>query len=182
MKGIQSWHNTDGLGKNIDFKKRGSSISKALTGLKRTDKYKEARSKLMKEKWADPEYRKKQSGAMKGKKAWNKGLKMPEISGENSPNWKGGITSQQRKERNNFNSLIRPKIFERDDYTCQMCGKRGVFLHVDHIKSWSDYPELRFKKDNCRTLCQSCHYKITFGNEMPKAVTTWGQNLTQLGG
>lgn len=27
------------------------------------------------------------------------------------------------------------------------------------------------------TLCAKCHYKITFGREMPKTVKGWGHNL-----
>lgn len=32
----------------------------------------------------------KQGRFIKGQKAWNKGKKIPQISGENSPHWKGG--------------------------------------------------------------------------------------------
>lgn len=39
------------------------------------------------------EARKKISVAHKGQKAWNKGLKLPQFSGVNSPNWRGGVTS-----------------------------------------------------------------------------------------
>ena len=48
--------NMTGLGKNIDFKKRGKSISKAMMGMKRPEEYKQQRANLMKQKWADPEY------------------------------------------------------------------------------------------------------------------------------
>lgn len=97
--------------------------------------------------------------------------------GEKSYLWKGGITSQNRLERVKFRIKLQKKIFERDNYTCQDCGKRGGFLQVDHIKSWSDYPESRFEIDNCRTLCMSCHYRKTFGVEMPLNIETWGHNL-----
>lgn len=98
----------------------------------------------------------------KGNTAPNLGKKLPTISGKNHYNWKGGITPEIRKQRDRFHKYFTPRVFQRDDYTCQICLKRGVELQVDHIKRWSDYPELRFKLDNCRTLCKSCHYLITF--------------------
>lgn len=61
----------------------------------------------------------------------------------------------------------RKSVFERDDYTCQLCGKRGgVELAVDHIKPFALYPELRFDMSNARTLCRPCHIKTdTFGHK-----------------
>lgn len=51
----------------------------------------------------------------------------------------------------------RTAVFERDDYTCQMCQKRGGVIQADHIKSFALYPELRFDINNGRTLCLECH-------------------------
>ena len=69
-------------------------------------------------------------------------------------------------------------IFKRDNYTCQICGKRGGFLQVDHIQSWADYVKLRFEMKNLRTLCMDCHYLITYGKKKPDGVV-WGHNLSQ---
>lgn len=67
-------------------------------------------------------------------------------------------------------------------FTCSTkCSKKAGMLQVHHIKSWAKNPELRFNKNNCQTLCAFCHYKKTFGVEMPRDVRTWGQNLTQIG-
>ena len=94
----------------------------------------------------------------------------------------GYITSQNKLDRNRFKKEIQKTVFERDNYTCQMCGDRGCSLQVDHIKPWAEYIEGRFDINNCRTLCMDCHYKITYGREKPKSVKTWGHNLSQTGG
>ncbi len=103
-------------------------------------------------------------------------------NGKNHPNWKGGVTPIELSERIRFRREIQKLVFERDNYTCQMCDIRGVALTVDHIQPWAEYVELRFSMDNCRTLCQKCHYKITFGKEMPESVKTWGHNLKSVAG
>ncbi len=77
------------------------------------------------------------------------------------------LTPYDHRERLRFRNTMQKLIFERDDYTCQMCEARGVALQVDHIQSWKDYVELRFSMDNCRTLCMDCHYlsRIESGGE-----------------
>jgi len=102
------------------------------------------------------EGRMKTSSRMKGKVAWNKGKRMPQITGENHYNWSGG---SKRLERIRFRNMMQKTIFERDNYTCQGCGSRGVTLHADHIKPFAYYPELRLVIDNGRTLCVPCHKK-----------------------
>lgn len=97
-------------------------------------------------------------------------------SGERQWNWKGGITPEVVKERNRFKNEIQQKILKRDNYTCNMCGVKGHYLQVNHIKKWSDYPELRFDLDNCETLCMSCHYFKTYGRKMPLGLK-WGYNI-----
>lgn len=126
-------------------------------------------------KWSE-EHKRKMSEHMKDNpiKYWL-GKKRPEFSGINNPNWKGGIVSKERLERNKFKVKMQKLIFERDNYTCQLCGQRGGDLQVDHIQSWAEYVELRFSMDNCRTLCMDCHYLITYGRPKPKNIV-WGFN------
>ena len=50
----------------------------------------------------------------------------------------------------------RMSIFERDNFKCIWCGSKK-FIQVDHIKSFRNYPKLRFEISNGRTLCKDCH-------------------------
>ena len=61
----------------------------------------------------------------------------------------------------------RTKVFERDNYTCLDCSKKGVFLHPHHIVPVAeclaiDFEELIFDVDNGNTLCAKCHRGIHF--------------------
>ena len=93
-------------------------------------------------------------------------------------NWKGGITSEDKKLRSKFQQYTQQLVFQRDNYTCQICDAYGSPIQVDHIKSWAKYPELRFDMTNCRTLCMACHYYITFKRKLPQGVV-WGHNLSR---
>ena len=89
-----------------------------------------------------------------------KGIARPHVGGKNHWNWQGGITSEQKRRRNALEyRLWREAIFTRDDFTCQICGDRGVALQADHIKPFAHFPKLRLSLDNGRTLCTSCHSK-----------------------
>lgn len=54
----------------------------------------------------------------------------------------------------------RRNVFERDNYTCQVCGMRGVKINAHHIKEYAFFPELRYKAENGVTLCVPCHKEI----------------------
>jgi hypothetical protein len=85
--------------------------------------------------------------------------------GERSHFWKGGTTSEIQKLRMSLEYRTwRTAVFERDNYTCVLCGKIGGKINADHIKRFADFPELRFSIENGRTLCEACHKKTdTFG-------------------
>jgi predicted restriction endonuclease len=65
----------------------------------------------------------------------------------------------------NFNDpqykLWRKSVYKRDNYKCQWpgcdCNKK---LNAHHIKTWSEYPGLRFIVDNGITLCKDHHKMI----------------------
>ncbi len=114
----------------------------------------------------------------KGKKGLqsnsNKGKKLPHRSGANSPSWKGGVT----KLKDSIRSLMeykswRRNIFERDNFTCQICLSGSNKLNADHIVPFSFILKkyniknvddaLRCEElwniNNGRTLCFDCHKK-----------------------
>lgn len=84
-----------------------------------------------------------------------------DLSGENHWNWKGGLTPENQRQRSSTQARAwRKAIFERDEYTCRVCGKRGGNLNAHHIKPWAKYETLRFDITNGITLCEECHKKI----------------------
>lgn len=117
----------------------------------------------------------------KGQTPWNKGLnhtidkRLLKWSGKNHYCWKGGITPLVIRIRLCAKSRNWKKdILIRDDWTCQICGKRGGDLIVDHypkmfcdilsenkiktFKNAMDCQEL-WELENGRTLCKSCNKK-----------------------
>ena len=85
-------------------------------------------------------------------------LKMKQYIGDKRYNFKGGV------KRGKHSCLEyrqwRSNVFIRDNWTCQTCGDRGVYLEAHHIKGWAKYPELRFVLENGVALCRDCH-KLT---------------------
>ena len=77
-------------------------------------------------------------------------------TGENSSNWKGGITP----ERQEFYISDEWKkacseVYKRDNAQCQRCGNKDN-LHVHHIVTFAN-KELRADIDNLVLLCAKCH-------------------------
>lgn len=118
------------------------------------------------------------SSFKKGMIPWNKGLKnhLSEKTkekirdklrmwiGNKRYNYKGTTPELERLRKSSQYKLWRKEVFERDDYTCRFCGKRGGDLHADHEKPFAFFSELRFVIDNGRTLCEDCHRKTdTYG-------------------
>jgi predicted restriction endonuclease len=69
----------------------------------------------------------------------------------------------------NFNDPLykqwRKNVYSRDKHCCQWpgCNSRKK-LNAHHIKTWADFPSLRFSLDNGITLCY-LHHKLIRGIE-----------------
>ena len=114
------------------------------------------------------------NGFKKGHITWNKGARMKSISGSNHYLWKG-TTPLNKWIRNSAKySTWRKTIFERDNYTCQVCDKRGGRLVVDHypltLAQLIDKNDIKtidaalgcnelWDIDRNRVLCEECHFK-----------------------
>lgn len=80
------------------------------------------------------------------------------MKGAGSPFWKGGINGQNDTLRHHREYKDwRTAVYERDNYTCQCCGQRGIKLNAHHINQFADYPEIRYDVNNGITLCVKCH-------------------------
>jgi len=103
------------------------------------------------------------------------------FSGENNPNWKGGITPENERIRHSIEmSDWRKQVFERDNYACQCCGdNKGGNLRAHHILNFFEYPELRFDINNGITLCSNCHDFHKYGS-FHHVYGTYNNNLEQL--
>ena len=127
--------------KNGTFKKGANPWN---TGRATDDETKRKISKSLTGKRHSTETRKKMSLAKKGKKAYQ---------------WKNGSDERHKKIRKTLEyRLWRETIFERDDWKCQICGRRGhhLSLRANHIKRFSEYPDLRLDKNNGITICEEC--------------------------
>lgn len=149
------------LGKPLS-EEHGNNISKALKGRKLTPEWKAKIAKSNRGKLhnypINPARDKKRGMLMMGSK---------------NRFWKGGrmqnYTEIERIRRSAEYRQWRKAVYKRDDYTCQMCGQWGGKLNADHIKRFSDYPELRFEINNGRTLCVECHRQTdTYGGRANK--------------
>lgn len=96
--------------------------------------------------------------------------------GEERP-YKTTLERRQRDQKE-IGKKWRRQVFERDDFTCQMCKVRGGQLEADHIKPYAYYPEVRWELSNGRTLCKPCHRQTpTYANKYKKIYEAEIRNL-----
>ena len=59
-------------------------------------------------------------------------------------------------------SYLRKMVLERDNWTCQICGKtiNEAQLHVHHMDPVSWNPMFQNDMDSCITLCKGCHKMV----------------------
>jgi len=146
--------NTNRLG-NVCSEETKRKISQANKGRKRS---KESRKRM-----SISARGKKLSDETKEKiRSWQIGRKHPwALSGEKSPNWRGGISLELYPL--GWDKTFKEQIRQRDGYKCQICGVPEIEcngkLHVHHI----DYNKANLNIGNLTSLCRSCHMK-TNGN------------------
>lgn len=179
-KGIPAWNRGISPSKETIEKQR-RAISKTLSNPEARKKMSEAfrkawtspelrkqQSEAIKKYFSNPEARKRLSESLRGNKPWNKGKKGLQkawnkgITGEKSTSWKGGLSFEPYSPE--WTDVLKEMIRERDNYTCQLCGKKGYPIH--HI----DYNKKNCNPDNLITLCKSCHTKTNWNREKWKAL------------
>jgi len=89
-------------------------------------------------------------------------------AGDKNPHWKGGVHQKNLQERaTGAYKQWRLKALEMHGNACQRCGVvKGktceccgdkISLHIHHVKSFAEYPELRYDPKNSEVLCKKCH-------------------------
>lgn len=85
---------------------------------------------------------------------YDKDRHMPK--GENHWNWKGGISLLNDNRDSAEYKKWRNDVYQKDNFKCVNCGSKDK-INAHHIKSWKNYPELRYEVSNGITLCEKCH-------------------------
>lgn len=82
--------------------------------------------------------------------------------GENHYNYNPSKTDEERLKKRYILgkhriSNFRNAVYQRDEYTCQLCGQVSGKLNAHHLDSWDWAKDLRFEIGNGVTLCEHCH-------------------------
>ena len=92
--------------------------------------------------------------------------------GSLNPRYNPNLTTEDRVDRRNVAETIAwgEAVKERDNYTCQVCQRRGVYLHSHHKIPFAMSKAGRYNVTNGITICKECH--TTFHRE-------YGDNYNQ---
>ena len=99
----------------------------------------------------DPEYRRKKSiiSIRNGS--------LPPVIKKRNDSWKIKRKDWERDaSKNSRFRFFRLEVLKRDSFQCVKCGSKEK-VHIHHIKTWKDFPELRYEPTNCIILCRQCH-------------------------
>jgi hypothetical protein len=87
-----------------------------------------------------------------------KAKEMQDHNGENHPNWKGGISSENLLMRTSTQyKEWRTKVFTRDNHTCIKCSQVGGNLNAHHVEEFANNKDKAYDVDNGVTFCDKCH-------------------------
>jgi len=67
----------------------------------------------------------------------------------------GMMKSILRKTQRQIDNIMQWRVFERDNYTCRYCGRRGIPMSVDHIDIWEEGGVTI--DDNLVCACKKCN-------------------------
>lgn len=81
------------------------------------------------------------------------------MSGEGHPLWRHDLTTEERERKRLYSEYDdwREFVFQRDDYSCQVCLERGGEVNAHHLYGYASYPEFRTNVSNGITLCANHH-------------------------
>jgi 5-methylcytosine-specific restriction endonuclease McrA len=96
--------------------------------------------------------------------SWQESL---DNKGSKHPNWVPGAKREKlshRARKSRSWKRWRTKVYQRDNYTCILCGRTGCLVDPHHILPRRDFSKIRYRLSNGATLCRRCHRK-TFRKE-----------------
>jgi len=95
--------------------------------------------------------------------------------GKKNPMYNPQLIDQERIKRHSFTKCHEwsRDVLLRDNYTCQICEKKGNYLHAHHLNSWHWCKEERFSLNNGVALCVQCHKQ--FHKEYGRHNNTYNQ-------
>ncbi len=147
------------------------NMSKGKLGKKKPPRSAEHRanlSKAHKGRIVSLETRLKMSISQKGRTATEETRAKMRISQarEKNPAWKGGVSNTNLRWRSGGEYKRWMRAVKKRDGKCLVCGSTNN-LEAHHIKSFNEYPELRFVVKNGFTMCYEHHIEFhkKYGNK-----------------